>query len=578
MGTAEQKDFVRRQELLKRDEQLSIPSVDRFVRAMETRRHHNGTPVSIFDLMRDGSELASSLHAVRSTHRKNRIDGLRSVVDPYLEFVTADARCTHTGMRLQDIWRYFRHTWVTQYGSTPGRSLLFLVRDRAAKCHPVIGIGALSSPIVQLRERDRWIGWDPDVFIENAKRSPSVRVARWLTEVIENGVAELHLDDLVADGIVTRNNLRRPNARVVSDLRREGRRCRDAHHRFSSASEHKQRCDDDGDPDEYWRSRACTHLFRSKRALALAELLEARCVVDSTMAAGPTRSGLRSLLSTREGQRVVSKLVRRAKARRVGIAMADISVCGAVQPYNAILGGKLVSMLAASPEIIAAYKRRYSKAESEIASAMAGRRIVRAPHLVLLGTTSLYSVGSSQYNRVRIPADRLGGRSGDEVRYLKLGYSEAFGTSQFSARTVGALTALAEQSANGQRVNSIFGEGANPKMRKVRHGLDLIGVPDDLLLRHGRKRVIYGVSLARNLRQYLLGFDRKPRYLVSPRSPAAQSSAIALWWTERWLSGRIDSDEVLWEVAAHTTTYPVKHGARVAAQRGRHDESRVLDT
>ena len=39
--------------------------------------------------------------------------------------------------------------------------MAFLVRDRAADCHPVIGIAALSSAIVQMDQRDRWIGWRP---------------------------------------------------------------------------------------------------------------------------------------------------------------------------------------------------------------------------------------------------------------------------------------------------------------------------------------------------------------------------------------------------------------------------------
>ena len=90
------------------------------------------------------------------------------------------------------------------------------------------------------------------------------------------------------------------------------------------------------------------------------------------------------------------------------------AVCGAVQPYNAILGGKLVAMLAASPEIVVEYRHRYSAAQSEIASSMAGRPIVRTPVLVLLGTTSLYGVGSSQYNRIEIPCDRIGGTAGEQ--------------------------------------------------------------------------------------------------------------------------------------------------------------------
>src|SRR5439155_16177763 len=130
--------------------------------------------------------------------------------------------------------------------------------------------------------------------------------------------------------------------------------------------------------------------------------------------------------------RVVGRMVRRAKAERVGIAMADISVCGAVPPYNAILGGKLVSMVVAGPEVVAAYRRRYAEAMSEIASSMAGRPVVRPPHLVFLGTTSLYGGGSSQYNRIRIPCDRLGGAEGDAIEFRRLGLSESFGTSQYS--------------------------------------------------------------------------------------------------------------------------------------------------
>ena len=38
------------------------------------------------------------------------------------------------------------------------------IRDAAAKYHPIIGIAALTSPVVQLRERDKWIGWSPELF------------------------------------------------------------------------------------------------------------------------------------------------------------------------------------------------------------------------------------------------------------------------------------------------------------------------------------------------------------------------------------------------------------------------------
>ena len=88
-------------------------------------------------------------------------------------------------------------------------------------------------------------------------------------------------------------------------------------------------------------------------------------------------------------QRVVRTALRKAVADRVGFAMADIAVCGRDEPYSRILGGTLVSMAAASPEVILTYRDRCGRHESEIAASMADRPIIRPQHLVLLGTTSL---------------------------------------------------------------------------------------------------------------------------------------------------------------------------------------------
>jgi hypothetical protein len=67
------------------------------------------------------------------------------------------------------------------------------------------------------------------------------------------------------------------------------------------------------------------------------------------------------------------------------------------------------------------------------------------------------------------------------------------------------------QSNRGQQVNSVFGEGVNPRLRKVRDGLDALGLPTDDLLHHGGPRLVYGVELVQNTRAYLLGRDKHPR-------------------------------------------------------------------
>ena len=556
-----EKARLRRQELVQRDAQLREPSVRTFVQSMERSRVFEGRFVSIYSLFRDGRDLAERLRGVREGGL-DVSDPLKEVVDPYLQLVSGETRCSHTGLKLMEIWRYFRHTWSTPHRSTPGRRMMFLVRDRAAPYHPVIGIGAISSPVVQLSERDRWIGWDLVSFLETISAKPTTAIAKWLERILSAAIDEIYLDDFLKDGTVTRASLRRPDQKTITCLLREGQQQRELHHRYSRSKDHKQTWR--GVSSEvHWGSRARTHLFRSKRALALAGYLQAWSVLNEEFGGRPTRRKLAKLLSTRAGRDAIRRVLKKAKADRVGVGVADLSVCGAVPPYGPVLGGKLVAMLAASPEVVGAYRRRYGDAESEIASSMAGRPIVRRADLVLLCTSSLYGTGSSQYNRIRIPGEQVGDASGKEIRYYKLGYSEAFGTSQYSAQTVDALARLVEQTNDGQRVNSVFGEGVSPRLRKVRGGLDSLNFPSAVLLRHFRRRIVYGVPLALNFRDCLLGLAVRPDYILPMKSALETTAAIASWWRKRWLSRRIRADSVLEDAARHSLVRPIRHGARV---------------
>src|SRR6185437_14476711 len=107
--------------------------------------------------------------------------------------------------------------------------------------------------------------------------------------------------------------------------------------------------------------------------------------------------------------------------------IGDLTVCGAVAPYNALAAGKLVGALAVSPPVLAAYRAKYSR-PSEIASAMAGRPITREARLSFVGTTSLYGTGSSQYNRLFWPASIMGGSADCQMGFYELGRSRSFGS------------------------------------------------------------------------------------------------------------------------------------------------------
>lgn len=551
-----EKHRVRIQELLKRDEQLALPSVRRFVAEMEKPREFGGHFVSIFSLMRDGGELRSALEAI--DREDVSAEALRTVIDPYVQIVTNTDRCRHTGLRLSDIWRYFRHTWSNQYTSTPGRTMLVLVRDRAAPYHPVIGIAALGSPIVQIKKRDDWIGWQSHAFVTALAENPTLAMARWVVRRMDRAIQELYLDDLLGDGLYWPSLWSAPSLDAIARLRKEAEARRNDHRRFAKRAELKKNVDAaDG---QAWRQRAESDLFRSKRCLTLADLLRSRAALAPFLQPIPSRAGLAAALADTEGKRAVADIARRAKAEAIGTEMADLTVCGSVAPYNALLGGKLVSMLSVSPSIVRAYRDRYTDYASVIASSMAGRPVRRRTNLVFVGTTSLYGSGSSQYNRVRIPAEVLGGE--EPVEFRELGRSLSFGTSHFSDKTVAALVRLSETSRTGVRVNSIFGEGVNPKLRKVRDGLDLLDWPSDQLMRHGRQRIVYGVNLVSNLLPYLIGADAEPHYRFR-RNVKGDVASISDWWMRRWLTPRMRSPEVLAAVARHRVDRPVRHGARV---------------
>lgn len=562
-SAVDEKDRVRRGHLIERDMQLSQRATDDFIKDMEQQRLGHGGWHSIFSLMRDGRDLAEKLRAASVIIDEDaRAAQLAQAISPYIQFVEGDAVCEHTGLRLRDIWRYFRLTWVNNYKSVPGRSIMILIRDAAAPNHPVIGIAALASSVVQQRVRDKYIGWDNETFVAEFNKNPSTRVARRLVEALENLLNGIYLDDLLEDAELDfrKKHLKLPNAELISRLYREAKEARASHQRSPHTALHKsgtEKLEESG-----WEQKARTALFRSKRCLLLAKLLSIRITLAKYNFEESNLKSIKQAIEATQIRNAIGQLVRLIKAGHVGIDMMDIVVCGAIAPYNVVLGGKLVCMLLGSPEVVKYYVTKYQKQPSIIASSMKGSPVRRSHNLVLLCTTSLYGVGSSQYNRVKVPAEFLGGRSEDKLEYCKLGYSVGFGSFHFSQETLKWIKVLLGRKTN-RLVNSIFGEGVNPLMRKIREALDEVGLLSDKILWHGNERVVYAVPLARNFRAVLLGIDKRPQYLIPQTNAKAKTAALADYWRRRWVASRINTEGIVNKVAEHTLAHPIRHGARV---------------
>jgi hypothetical protein len=560
---------IRAGHLLERDAQLRETSVAEFIKGMEQRRLGPSGWVSVFSVMRDGRELAGKLRtAVNAQPDDKRGEFLRATISPYLQVVETDAACPITGLKLTDIWRYFRHTWVSTYKSLPGRSMMVLVRDAAAPHHPVIGIAALGSSMAQQTLRDEWIGWDSDVFIKQIIEKPSAKWCRWVHDSVERLLNSLFQKDFLVEGILKQRELRNPTDNAIAGLLKEGTRAAEAHRFFPGAADHKSNTHGNGTGEIDWEGQATTPLFRSKRAKTLALVLGIRRNLQKAGLKDCSAASLKRALENSQARHAVRQLVRLVKAEHVGVDMMDIIICGAVPPYNRLLGGKLVCLLLASPEIVQFYRARYGEQSSIIASSMKGETVVRPPNLVLLATTSLYGVGSSQYNRVRVPLEDVGGKRGGKLEYTELGISKGYGSYHFSKASIDYLETLIPRGRD-RKVNSIFGEGVNPLMRKLRDGLADVGFPAEDLLLHGNPRVVYGVPIADNFREVLLGQDAKPKYYLSLKQAEKHTALLAEFWRKRWLVGRITRPGILEDVTKHTLAYPVTHGARVSLPQDR---------
>jgi hypothetical protein len=547
----EGKARIKAAHLVERDAQLALPAVRRFITSMETRRVHNGQWRSVLSLIHDGPDLARKLQStVGIADESARADALKQLVDPYVQVIRGDDTCEFTGLRLLDVWRYFRHTWTTAYQSTPGRKMFVLVRNRAQPQHPVMGIAALGSAVVQLSARDAWIGWSAEDVTAAFRQQPE-KLKEWLLAQVDDLIRDVYVADFLRQSVLTRRDISSASVEAAARLRRVAADAKAAHRLDPQPSQHKQVS---RTANVQWARQATTNLFRWKRAATLDGLLLAkRALLDADFDARE------AAVETSAFQRAASTIVRGIKAKHVGIDVMDITVCGAIAPYNHLLGGKLISLLMASPQVARSYEARYKEAASVIASSMAGRPVVRRPSLVLLGTTSLYGTGASQYNRLRMPVQTA--RGARHIEFVELGKTAGYGSFHFSTATMSALESVLRRGRRGRPVNSIFGEGVNPKLRKLRSGFDSVGLPAELLLKHGSPRLVYGIPLADNFRHVLLGIAKRPDWIVS-REPSATQSIID-YWVRRWLARRVARTAAIDAVQCETLTHPVRHAAKV---------------
>ena len=193
----------------------------------------------------------------------------------------------------------------------------------------------------------------------------------------------------------------------------------------------------------------------------------------------------------------------------------DAFVCGAIDPYRQLLGGKLIAMLTTSSEVIEILRQKYDGKRTQISDEVKDSR----PALITV-TSALGR--SSVYNRLKYK---------EHFVLKSRGYTKGFGHFHFSPSLYADLLEVAKEHPN--YAGAEFGQGANWKIRTLRQALTLLGVSNNYM-QHGLTREVFLGELASNSLSFLRGETNDLEYHL------ASIDELTEFWKERWLLPRRD--------------------------------------
>lgn len=201
-------------------------------------------------------------------------------------------------------------------------------------------------------------------------------------------------------------------------------------------------------------------------------------------------------------------------ARLVNIM--DAYVLGALPPYNAILGGKMVACLVRSREVYDDFSRTYGATTGIISGK---KKMAR-----LLAVTTSSSLGrSSVYNRLNLGSQRY---------FQPIGYTQGWGHFHIPNSLFRELRDYLRDIDHRYADDYRFGQGPSWRLRTTRAALSELGFTGDLL-RHGIRRQVFWCSFADNAATILSTGNGSPDL-----SSLLNAQEIAKLAIERWVAPR----------------------------------------
>jgi len=503
---------IRKGHLVGVHNQLKKPQIQAFINKLH---EGNANTKSITLLVDDPKDLIDQCKLSLSIENE---DSLLSVLDPYVQMVSTDIRDEFTNQRLSDIWRYFRLTWSLEYKTNPGRSLPFLIRNRARKNHPVIGIAMMASPVLGLKPRDQKLALTKESFLKFAYEE-NISLQE-IIDLIDQDIKKI-LTRTKYDDLISPDELKNLNQGTLDTLKV-------AAERASNERVISQKINDELKSEDL--------LFKSKRAIRLRKILTRKITLNSLKKdVKKFNLKLRDIDRNNKFLDLIGSFITDKRTEVMSSDIMDISVCGAVFPYNHLIGGKLVALLMTSAEARDIFNEKYRNSDSLIAQKMAGRTLRKRSNLRCLTTTSIYGVGSSQYNRLKVSIPN--GKSSEEIKWERVGESDGYGTYHFSSKTQESLDALLNIQGKSSSINYKFGEGTSPRMRRLRESMANLGFKSDKFFQHQSKRITYLCDLYKSSPHEIFGMRESKHKDISEKK-------ISKAWRKRWLESRVQKPEI----------------------------------
>jgi len=560
----ETKEKMRRVQKINRDKQIKSVEIQRFIERMERPRNIGNEQKSIKDLIDSGDELSEIFKDISQLDETKKVSLLKKIINPeivicYPEdplFKEEQNNCPYTGLRLGDIWKYFRLTWSNEYKSVPGKSFPILIRNAARPNKPIMGIAMLRSAALSDEAREDAIGWTNEATIRKKIYSKEIEidfVVKAMIDCLNEQIDNIRSDDF---DFLNSKLVKEPNEEVIKKLKQIYEEQYNKR-KLDLKNEKKKPPKISGFEPEDWMKESEEAVFKKKRAIKLAKFLEIRKAFNEVNIAKDPARGYATLIhpSNKKGNDLISAALREIKTKALAENIMDLGVCGAIAPYNELIGGKLIAALMGSTEVRTLFKSRYNgkkyKFPSIIASSSKGKAVFRDANLMCLTTTSLYGVASSQYNKIKflkkdypeLESDIIWKEAKKNNQSQK---TKGQGVYHFSNETSKLLGILTLKKLKYVEVNHKFGEGTSPKLRKARVGIDCLtdysksNIQLDTFFAHSMQRKNYVFFHEKDILKKIM--NQKKSFLNVVSSKAVNITSA---WIKRWLIKRINRKETL---------------------------------